>query len=158
MNPRASATSRVRAVERPGGTLGALRDFGDATERRAVAHGEVGEDLAVDLDVRALKAADQLTVRQAVLPRGGVDPDDPQLTHLALALLPVARGVRERMEERFAGRLDQLRSGAAATLRRLEQALVPLVGGDAPLDSCHRSWAPRGREACGGPAAHARPS
>src|SRR5690242_16434642 len=137
MNPRASATSRVRAVERPAGSLGALRHFGDATERRAIADGEIGEDLAVDLDVRPLQAADQLTVGHAVLAGGGVDADDPQLAHLALALLAITRRVGERVEERFAGRLDQLRSGAAATLGGLEQALVPLVGGDAPLDSCH---------------------
>src|SRR6476620_5441017 len=157
MNPRPSATSRVRAVERPGGSLGALRRFGDATEGHAVTDGEIGEALAVDLDVSSLKAADQLTVGHAVLAGSRVDPNDPQLTHLALALLAVACRIGERVEERFAGRLDQLRTGTAATLGGLEQPLVSLVGGDAPLDSCHER-APTGTAACGEPASRARPS
>ena len=53
------------------------------------------------------------------------------------ALLAIARRVGERVEERLAGGLDELRTRAASTLGGLEQPLVALVGSDAPLDSCH---------------------
>src|SRR5205823_4909211 len=63
--------------------------------------------------------------------------DDPQATHLALALLAVAGRIRERVEERFACRFDEPRARALAALGRLQQTLVALVGGDAPLYTCH---------------------
>src|SRR4026208_1468557 len=117
MNPRTSATSRVRAVERPGGSLGALGHFDDAAERGAIADSEIGEDLAVDLDVGTLQAADELAVGHAVLASCCVDADDPQLTHLALALLSVPCRVGERVEECLARRLGGLGSGAAGPPR-----------------------------------------
>ena len=54
-----------------------------------------------------------------------------------LRCLPVTRRIGERVQERFARRLDELRLGAFATLGRIQQTLVALVGGDAALDSCH---------------------
>src|SRR5215207_8130791 len=94
VNVEGSAGGRVVSFLR---ALGELRD---ASKRGRVANGEVGEDLAIDLDVCALEAVDELAVGEAVLTRCGVDPDDPQLAHLALALLPVARRVGERVQER----------------------------------------------------------
>src|SRR5689334_7798040 len=128
MNPRPSATSRVRAVRRLRGSLGALGCFDDGTERRGIPDGQVSQDLAIEVDARALEAAHQLAVRDAVLSGCGVDADDPQLAHLALPLLAVARRVRERVEQRFARRLDQPRLGALAALGGLQEALVSLVG------------------------------
>ena len=76
-------------------------------------------------------------VGEAVLAGRRVDPDDPQLAHLALALLAVAGRVGQRVEERLARGLDQPRLGALAALGVLHEALVAPVGRDAPLDSCH---------------------
>ena len=111
----------------PESDLCALGQLDDATERAAVADREVGQDLAVDLDLRLLEPGDELPVGQPVLAGGRVDPDDPQLAHLALALLAVAGRVGERVQQRLAGGLDQLRLGALAAFGRLEQALVALV-------------------------------
>ena len=80
------------------------------------------------LDVGPLEAADELAVGEPVLAGRRVDPDDPQLAHLALALLAVAGRVGERVQQRLAGRLDQPRLGALAALGGLEEALVALVG------------------------------
>src|SRR5688572_16323826 len=140
-----------------GSDLCALGQLHDATECPAVADREVGQDLAVDLDLRLLETGDELPVRQPVLAGGRIDPDDPQLAHLALSLLAVAGRVGERVQQRLAGGLDQLRLGALSALGRLEQALVALVRGDASLDSCHVSLrAPRGTGAGGGPAVRGR--
>ena len=53
---------------RPFPTSGALTCLlGDRAERGRVADREIGEDLAVELDVRLAAAGDELVVREAVL-------------------------------------------------------------------------------------------
>ena len=91
----------------------------------------------IQLDLGLAQALHEAAVGEAVLTGGRVDPDDPQLAHLALALLAVAGSVGERVEERFARRLDQPGLRALAALGRVQEALVALVRGDAALDSCH---------------------
>src|SRR5467141_4203431 len=70
-----------------------LRNLHQPSKGTAVAHGQVSQHLAVDLHSGLAKAVHQLVVRQARLPRSGVDARDPQLAHLALAAPPVAVGV-----------------------------------------------------------------
>ena len=58
--------SRARgdaAVEPIGPGSGALRELGDPGKRRRVADGQVGQDLAVDLDVGLLETGDELRRR-----------------------------------------------------------------------------------------------
>src|SRR5690606_795584 len=45
---------------------GLLRDLDERGERRRDVHGQLGQDLAVDLDVRGLQALDEAVVRDAV--------------------------------------------------------------------------------------------
>ena len=89
--------------------------FGDLPECIGIDHGDLGENLAVELDPRLATARDELVVRQPAA-RGCVDPDDPQAPHVALARLAVAVGVLERM-------LDLLRGAA---VRRMLDPDVPL--------------------------------
>src|SRR5207245_319830 len=72
-----------------------------------------------------------------VLAGRGVDPDDPQLAHLALPLLAVTGRIRHRVEARLASGLDETGLRAHPPLGGVEKSLVALVGGDAALDSCH---------------------
>src|SRR6185369_12101583 len=125
---------RVRSVA----WSGALHGLDDLRKRRGVADGDVGERLAVELDLGLLQAGDERAVGHAVLAGRRVDPDDPQLAHLALALLAVAGRVGHRVEVRLARCLDQPGLRPLAAFGRVQQALVSLVGGDAALDSCHR--------------------
>ena len=67
-------------------------DLGDAGEGRRIAHGDVGQDLAIEDNAGLLEPADERAVGEAVLASGGVEPHDPQSAQLALALL--ATGVR----------------------------------------------------------------
>src|SRR6185369_10630838 len=110
-------------VGRAGRRSAALRRLDDLGKRAGVAHSEVGEDLAIQLDVGALQALDEPAVGKAVRADRGVDAHDPQAAHVALALLPVTRGVGQRVEERLARWLDQPRTGALAALGVLEEPL-----------------------------------
>src|SRR5262245_27019066 len=121
----------------PGASSAALRRLDDLRKRAGVAHGEIGQDLAVEVDVGLLQALDELAVTQALRADGRIDADDPQAAEPALALLSVPRRVGERVEQGFAGRLDQPRTRALAAFRVLQEALVAGVGGDAALDSGH---------------------
>ena len=51
-----------------------------------VLHGDVGQDLAVQLDAGLLQSVDELRVAGAVQLGGGGDADDPQRAELALLL------------------------------------------------------------------------
>src|SRR3954447_6938601 len=112
-------------------------DLDERGERRRVRHGQVGEDLAVDLDAGRLEPLDEPVVGHAVLTRGGVDPGDPQLPEVALALLAVAelvcRGVWQ-LRLRLALEPAALTAVAAGLL---EDLTTLLVGVDRPLDACH---------------------
>src|SRR5580704_14186171 len=65
----------------------------DASEGVGVVHGDVGQDLAVELHVRELEAMDELRVGEAVLARGRVDARDPQAAEVALAVAAIAVAV-----------------------------------------------------------------
>ena len=68
-----------------------------------------------------------------------VDPLDPQRAELALAVLAVAVGVLHRLVDRGLGGADGVLAAAEIALGGLQNLLVLGVGGNAPLDACHRS-------------------
>src|SRR5829696_7083140 len=106
MGPGNHEPPSVGDVEGPGGggpwRSGAAGDLDDAAEGRGIADRDVGEGLAVQVHVGLLQAG------------GRVDPGDPQLAHVALALLAVPGRVGERVELRLPGALDELAVGALA--------------------------------------------
>src|SRR5262249_30639567 len=67
--------------------LGGLDQRG---EGRRVVDGQVGQDLAVDLDAGQVQALDEPVVGHPVRAGRGVDPLDPELAEVALARLAVA--------------------------------------------------------------------
>src|SRR5207249_955704 len=90
-----------------------------------------------DLNAARLEAGDQPPVRNSMRPRRGVDALDPQATHGALPRPAIPISVNQRVEERLAGRPDQLRARPPPTLGLAQEPLVSLVRGDAALDSSH---------------------
>src|ERR1700679_2846251 len=79
-----------------GGCLGLQRVPGLLDQRakgRLIAHGDVGEHLAVELDPGGLEALDEAAVADAGRPAGGVQAYDPEGAPFALLLLAVAVGV-----------------------------------------------------------------
>src|SRR6266511_3578479 len=118
---RAATTRGVRRVNgsapgrRVSGNSGGLRaadalgchrraaHLDDRGERRLVGHREVSEDLAVHLHAGQLQALDEPVVRHPVGAGGRVDPGDPQLAEVALAVAPVPVGVLHRVQHLLLG-------------------------------------------------------
>src|SRR6478609_7064224 len=73
--------------------------LGKTSEGLGVADGDVGQHLAVELDLGQAQSVHQLAVAHALLAGGGVDALDPQAAELALAVLAVAVGVGARLEQ-----------------------------------------------------------
>src|SRR5690606_35642943 len=110
----------------------------ESAERGGVGDGQVGEDLAIDLDARLAEAGDEAAVADVVLATGGVDPLDPELAELTLAGAAVAERVLQRVH-------DLLVRGAVRAALVAVVALGPLEGGpavllavDGALDPGHR--------------------
>src|SRR3954449_8432411 len=75
--------------------------LGESAEGLGVAHGHVGQNLAVQLDSGQLEPVHELRVAHAVELGGGVDAGDPQATEVALAVAAVAVRVGLRLDEGF---------------------------------------------------------
>src|SRR5918992_364615 len=110
---------------------------GKASEGLRVAHGDVGQHLAVDLDTGLLQAVHELAVRHALLASGGVDADDPQPPEVALAVTAVAIGVGVGLEQGLLGALVALGGLTAVALGPLESGAALLARVDRSLDATH---------------------
>src|SRR3954469_10203689 len=66
--------------------------LGESAERLGVAHGDVSQHLAVQLDTGQLETVHELRVAHAVELGGGIDAGDPQATEVALAVAAVTVG------------------------------------------------------------------
>src|SRR3954452_18930416 len=121
------------------GLSGAL---GKSAERLGVAHGDVGQHLAVQLDARQLQAVDERRVRHALGARGGVDARDPEAAEVPLAVAAVAVRVGVRLHDRFLGALVGGVRLAAEALRPLQDLAALLAGVHGALDAGHRPLPP----------------
>src|SRR5262249_3967772 len=129
---------RSRAGGRTSGCERGLRLLGELAERLGVAHGQVGENLAVEFDVPGLEARDELVVREAVRTCARVDADDPEATELALLVLAIAVRVDERVLDLLL-RVRVVRAlEAPVALRLLENLAALLARVDGTLDAGHR--------------------
>ena len=122
------AVCRLPVCRRAGsGSRRLAGDLGKTSEGVGVAHGDVGEHLAVELDAGQLEAVHELRVAHAVLARGGVDARDPQAAEVALAVAPVAVGVGVGLQQRLLGALVVRVRLAAEALRQLERRAALLA-------------------------------
>src|SRR5205085_10163779 len=119
---------------------GGLRKSG---ERLGIAHGDVREDLAVQLDTGQLEAVHERAVAETVQAGGSVDAGDPQAAEVPLAVAPIAVRVRVRLHQRFLGALVIRVRLAAEALGALERRAALLLGVDGALDPGHFFFAPR---------------
>src|SRR3954467_3956033 len=105
--------------------------LGESAERLGVAHGDVGQHLAVQLDTGQLEAVQELAVAHAVQAGGGVDTGDPQAAEVALAVAAVTVRVGLRLEQSLLRALVVVVRLAAEALRLGEDfpALLPGVYG-----------------------------
>src|SRR5690606_33239813 len=114
---------------------GLARRGDEGAERRGVAHREVGEVLAVDLDVGSLQTGHELRVRHVVLAAGGVDPNDPQAPELPLAGPAVAERVVAGVHHLLVGRPDVAAASAGVALGRVQYGAALLLRVDGTLDA-----------------------
>ena len=136
LKPQATRPPRRRS----GRFEGRARLDGERGEVRGVGHGDLGQHLAVELDVGQLEAVHELVVRQAVLTGARVDADDPQLAELALAHAAVAVGVlAAALDLLFRPLVGRVLSRAVA-LGLLEHLAALLARGDASFDSRHGGY------------------
>src|SRR6478735_12082898 len=135
---------------RSGGVAGDLRlccvrggrdvgagELDERGEGRRVVDGEVGEDLAVDLDPGGLEALHEPVVGHAVGAGRGVDALDPEPTEVALLRAAVTVGVAQRVGDLLLGLAVQTRPLTAVTAGALENDPTLLMGVDRPLHACH---------------------
>src|SRR4051794_5216414 len=113
------------------GLSGAL---GKSAEGLWVAHGDVGQHLAVQLDTGQLQAVDERRVRHALGTRGGVDAGDPEAAEVTLAVAAIAVRVRVRLHHRFLGAPVGRVRLAPEALCALEDLAALLAGVDGTLD------------------------
>src|SRR3954471_23569914 len=106
-------------------------------EGRRLLAGEVGQDLAVDLDAGLLDAVHELRIGEAVLAHAGIDALDPQTAEIAL----LGAAVAIRILQAFFDLLDRdpvIGAGAAdIALGHVDDFLVTGVRGDAALSASH---------------------
>jgi hypothetical protein len=87
-----------------GGGLGLQRVLGlfdQGIKGHLVANRDIGQDLAVQFDVRGLEAFDEAAVADAGVAAGGVETDDPQAAEFTLLFLAIAVGVLPRVLDGF---------------------------------------------------------
>src|SRR5438552_6787074 len=132
-----------------------LRNLHQPGKGTAVAHGQVSQHLAVDLHSGLAKAVHQLVVGQPRLPRGGIDPSDPEPAHLALPPASVTERVGKRMQHRFIGGPEDQLLGESKAFGAIEDRLVASMRGNAALDPGHVRCPGPGAPSCGPPSRQA---
>src|SRR5690606_27259100 len=105
--------------------------------RLRVAHGDISERLAVDVDLGQLQAVDEPAVADVVEPARRVDALDPELAHLALAGPTVPERVVPGVHHRFVGGPERAAPVAVVALGLVQYGAVLLLGMNATLDACH---------------------
>src|SRR6266542_4685545 len=146
---RSGLATCVRRLTRAGsgGLLVVLGEVGlgqldQLREGGRVVHGQVGEDLAVDLDLGQAQALDEAVVGDAVGAGRGVDALDPQPAEVALARPAVTVGVDQRVGDLLLGLAVQPGALAAVATGLLENGTTLLLGVDRPLHACHEVGTP----------------
>src|SRR3954451_2913946 len=125
-----------RCDSRSGGrTLPGL--VGKTSERLGVAHGYVGQHLAVEFDAGQLQAVHELAVAQALLAGGGVDARDPEAAEVALLVAPVAVGVLVGLEQGLLGELVARVSLAPVALGPVQRGAPLLARVYGTFDAAH---------------------
>src|SRR5215218_6069398 len=117
--------------------------LGKSAERLRITHGDVGQDLAVQVDLGQLEAVDELAVGHAVEAGGRVDARDPQAAKVALAVAAVAVRVGVGLGQGLLGALVVGVRLATEALGELQRLATLLLGVDGALDAGHFFFAPR---------------
>src|SRR5207248_10424459 len=108
--------------------------LGKPSKRLGVAHGDVGQDLAVELDACLAQPVHELAVGEALAAGGRVYAGDPQAAEGPLAVAAVAVRVRVGLEQLLLRPLVRGVLLTAVALRAREHRAALLAGVDGALD------------------------
>ena len=111
--------------------------FANSCEGLWIADGDFGQDLAVELDVLALHAVDQLAVADTVFAGSVVDTGNPQSAEIAFAVAAVAIGVAERLDNTLLRKTEAAGAVVLHAFRGFKDLFVLCVCGDTSFNS-HR--------------------
>lgn len=103
--------------------------FDDRLKCRGIIHGQIGEYLAVDVDIVGVNLTHELGVRHAVLAGSGVDTLDPQGTESAFLGFAVAVGILQTFFDGVFGNRPYIFTGAPVTLGEFKDLLPSGPGG-----------------------------
>src|SRR3954451_4034453 len=99
--------------------------------------GDLGQHLAVHLDLGFAQAVHQFRVAHALEPRGGVDAGDPEAAEGPLFVTPVAVGVHARPLHLLFGKAVGGVLASEVALRFLQHLAALLARVDGALDAAH---------------------
>jgi hypothetical protein len=116
-----------------------LDHVGHARKSGRVMDGHVRKDLSVQVDSRLLQPAHKHTVGEAVLARGGIDADDPQLTKVPFPQFPIPVGKGFCPVQGDESRLEELAVPPAETFSSLQHFVSPVSGIDSSFYPRHGS-------------------
>jgi hypothetical protein len=111
---------------------------GQSGKSRLVEDRQIGQHLAVDLDLRLSQAIHESAVFHAGFPGCRVDTGNPEAAELTLALPTVTIGVLSSLHDRLFGDAIDVFAAAAVTLGQGDDLLVARVRGYTTFDSGHR--------------------
>jgi hypothetical protein len=84
-----------------------LSQISQPAERSAIPCGDVGQHLAIHLNVGLLQPVDKTTIAQAVQARCGVNAGDPKAAEIAFAVASIAKRIKEGFQHRFIGSAEE---------------------------------------------------
>src|SRR5918998_4019506 len=108
------------------GGLGALHIGG---ESRRLVDGQLGQDLAIDLDPSLAETVDKSGIGQAMHADRGVQALDPESAEGALLVATVASGILHALLDRLLGDADGILATAVEAFGGFQDLLVLGVGG-----------------------------
>src|SRR5260221_10226122 len=109
----------------------------DRVERGGVGYGEIGEDLAVEVDPGGFQALDESAVSQAICARGGVDALLPEHAEIALPGLAIAVGPILAFHHCILRVAEELRAAAAESAGFIGDFFAALPAGGSIGGSGH---------------------
>src|SRR5476649_1272141 len=116
---------------------GGLGLIDQGLKRHRLPRGEIGHDLAVDLNAGLQDTVHELRVGHAVLADSSVDALDPQAAERALLVAAIAIGVLQALFDLLDADAERVLGTAAIALGELQNLLVTSVCSHAPLYACH---------------------
>jgi hypothetical protein len=75
--------------------------FDDLAENGMISDGQIGEDLAINLDIGHAEGMHQTAIIQAMNASSGIDADNPQSAHIPLAIATISIGESHRAHHGF---------------------------------------------------------